>query len=183
MSLPIMGKLDYVTFQSLFQPKLFYDSTQFSLEKHPDWTLMWGEGPLMPLSLADKKTNPLDSCCTCSCFTLYLQKLLSRPSNILIHLQAAVQKVLEHSRQLLGILQLRYPSFSYEIQGLEEKEAQDSTCFFHNSSHKPYFLSSSLQWHFIPRQRVRDDFSAPAKRPHKIAATAIRTCKWSCLDS
>lgn len=137
----------------------------------------------MPLSLADKKTNPLDSCFTCSCFALYLQKLLSRPSSVLIGLQAAVQKVLEHRRQFLSILQLRYPSVSYEIQGLEKKEARDSTCSFQNCSHRPHFLSSSLQWRFLPRQRVRDDFSAPAKIPHKTAATAIPTCKWSCLDS
>lgn len=133
----------------------------------------------MPLSLANKKTNPLDRCFTCSCLALYLQKLLSRPSSVLIGLQAAVQKVLEHSRQLLSILQLRYPSLSYEIQGLEKKEEQDSTCFFHipNCSHRLHFLSSSLQCQFLPRQRVRHDFSAPIKRPHKMAATAIPTCK------
>lgn len=126
-----------------------------------------------------RKSDFLDSCFTCSCLALYLQKLLSRPSSVLIGLQAAVQKVLEHSRELLSLLQLRYPSLSYEIQGLERKEAQGSTCFFHipNCSYRPHFLSSSLQCQFLPQQSVRHDFSAPIKIPNKTAAIAIPTCK------
>lgn len=40
ISLLIVGKLDYMIFKGFFQPKQLYDSTQFSLEHHPDWALI-----------------------------------------------------------------------------------------------------------------------------------------------
>lgn len=47
----------------------------------------------------------------------------------------------------------------------------------HICSHRPHFLRSSLQWQFLPWQRVRDNFSIPTEKNHPDAATAIPTSK------